>query len=146
MAGYSLTIKNNADVIEISTKDLKDKAPITKAKFTMNTLDDLSRNRADAVRAELVIEGNISEEYKEEIRKLAKWSLDSNKTTQYRNVELIVNDGQDMSGKVLRRYTIDQMFVIDYEEKFKEGDSESGIYKLFIAQKQGSYKKEVFCS
>lgn len=145
MAGYSLTIKNNADVIEISTKDLRDKPPITKAKFTMNTLDDLSRNRADAVRAELVIEGNISEEYKEEIRKLAKWSLDSNKTTQYRNVELIVNDGEDMSGKVLRRYTIDQMFVIDYEEEFGE-DSESGTYKLFIAQKQGSYKKEVFCS
>lgn len=145
MAGYSLTIKNNADVIEISTKDLRDKPPITKAKFTMNTLDDLSRNRADAVRAELIIEGNISEEYKEEIRKLAKWSLDSNKTTQYRNVELIVNDGEDMSGKVLRRYTIDQMFVIDYEEEFGE-DSESGTYKLFIAQKQGSYKKEVFCS
>ena len=146
MAGYSLTIKNNADIIEISTKNLIDKEPITNVTFKMNTLDDLSRNRADAVRAELVIEGNISEGYKEEIRKLAKWSLDSNKTTQYRNVELIVNDGQDMSGKVLRRYTIDQMFVIDYEEEFEEGDSESGTYKLFIAQKQGSYKKEVFCS
>ena len=146
MAGYSLKIKNNADVIEISTKDLIDKEPITNVTFKMNTLDDLSRNRADAVRAELVIEGNISEGYKEEIRKLAKWCLDSNKTTQYRNVELIVNDGQDMSGKVLRRYTIDQMFVIDYEEEFEKGDSESGTYKLFIAQKQGNYKKEVFCS
>lgn len=144
-AGYELSIKNNTETIEMSTKEKEDVADIKEIRFKMNTLDDYTTNRADSVRAELRIEGTITTENRDNTKKLAKWAMDDDRKTMYRDVELVAYEGENCSGDVLRRYKIDQMFVIDYEEEI--GDkSDYGTFKLFIAQKDGSAKKDVFSS
>lgn len=145
MAGYNLSIKNNEEVIELSTEEEVGKPVITEVSFKMNTLDDHARNRADAVRGELKITGVITAENRDETKPLAKWAMDADRKTLYRSVEIVVYDGKNCTGEVLRRYQFSNMFVIDYEENFG-GDSDSGTFELFIAQKEGNEKKEVFSS
>ena len=144
-AGYQLTIKNADETIELSTKEQNGSAEIQTVVFKMNTLDDNTRNRADAVRGEITITGPITKENKEKTKRLAKWAMDANKKTLYRNVVIVVYDGENCSGDVLRRYEVDNMFVIDYEENFGTSADE-GKYTLFMAQKEGNEKKEVFSS
>ena len=148
MAGYNMTIKNSEETIEFSTKDMDDKPDITGIQFKMNTLDDLVRNKADSVRNEFVINGNITGTNRDYTKKLAKWAMDTDKKTLYREVEIVVYDSQNCSGEVLRRFEASNMFVIDYEEIFSnaENDSDSGTYKLSIAQKEGNSRREVFSS
>lgn len=145
MAGYQLTIKNVEDIIELSTKEQNGKADVTSVSFKMNTIDENTRNRADSVRGEITIKGNITPENKDNTKKLAKWSMDSDKKTLYRDVEVVVYDAENCTGDVLRRYQMNTMFVIDYIEDFGN-ESDSGIYELFIAQREGNEKKEVFSS
>lgn len=149
MAGYQLTIKNAGETIELSTKEKEGKPEIRGIRFKMNTLDDNTKNRSDSVRGEMLIIGNITPENKEKTKRLAKWSLDSDKKTLYRDVVLVVYDAENCTGDVLRRYEINTMFVIDYEETFGEisdKSSDSGTFRLFIAQREGNGKKEVFSS
>lgn len=157
MAGFVLTIKNAEETIELSSKatEGKDDASILDIDFRMNTLKDDTRNRADGVRCELVITGLISEDIKDETKRLAKWSMDSDKNTLYRDVALVVYEKDNLTGNVLRRYEFNSMFVIDYEESFgskiqqkelKGISDEKGVYTLFLAQKEGNNKKEVFSS
>lgn len=145
MAGYKLLIKNNEEVIELSTAEQNGKPDITKVTFKMNTLDNTTRNRADAVRGELQIEGIITPDNRDNTKMLAKWAMDTDRKTLYREVEVIVYDGKNCTGDILRRYQMNSMFVIDYDEQFGS-DSDSGDFKLFIAQKEGNEKKEVFSS
>lgn len=151
MAGYNLSIKNIDEVIELSTGDGDGKQVITEVSFKINTLDDNTRNRADAVRGELKISGVITPENRDITKLLAKWAIDADRKTLYRNVEIVVYDSKNCTGDVLRRYQLTNMFVIDYEENFggdasDSGDSDSGTFFLFIAQKEGNEKKEVFSS
>lgn len=145
MAGYQLVV-SGSDKIELSTEAKKKEgqglAEIERAEFKMNTIDDNTRNHADSVRAEIKICGPITADNRELTNKLAKWAMDSDKSTLYRDVTLTVYEGENCTGKVLRRYEIQSMFVIDYTESFKNDDS--GTYELFIAQKEGKYKQEVF--
>ena len=145
MAGYQFVVAGT-DKIELSTKavdrDQQGLSEIERIEFKMNTIDDNTRNHADSVRAEIKICGPITADDKEVINKLAIWAMDSNKSTLYRDVELTVYEGENCTGKVLRKYQIQSMFVIDYTESFK--NDESGTYELFIAQKEGKYKQEVF--
>ena len=145
MAGYKLSIKNNSEVIELSTAQQNGKPDITKVTFKMNTLDDDTRNRADSVRGELKIEGIITADNRDNTKMLAKWAMDSDRKTLYREVEVVIYDGENCTGDVLRRYQMNSMFVIDYDERFGD-DSDSGRFELFIAQKEGNEKKEVFSS
>lgn len=145
MAGYAVEIKNSEDMISFSTADAGDKPDITKVIFTMNTLDNSTRNKADSVRSELEISGTINAENRDRTKMLAKWSLDADRKTLYRDVEVVVYSSRNCTGDVLRRYQISNMFVIDYAETF-DGDGDSGTFKLFIAQKEGNNKKEVFSS
>lgn len=145
MAGYQLSIKNAEETIDLSTKEKNDSAEIQTVKFKMNTLDDSTRNRADAVRVELTITGTITEKNREKTKRLARWAMDANKKTLYRNVSIVVYDSENCTGDVVRRYEVDSMFVIDYEEEFGGLDG-TGKYTLFIAQKEGNEKKEVFSS
>ena len=145
MAGYQLTITNAEEMIELSTSEEKGLAEIEKLKFKMNTLDDSTKNRSDSIRGELIIIGNITPENKDKTKRLAKWAMDTNKKTLYRDVEIIVYDGENCTGDILRRYQMNTMFVIDYEEDFGK-ESDNGKYTLFIAQREGNEKKEVFSS
>ena len=146
MASYKLTIKSKTETIELNS-EREGKPEISSVEFKMNTLDDNTRNRDEAVRAEFRIKGMITKENGEVTNQLAKWAMDHDAGTLYRNVELLVDSGTDFSGKTLRRYKFDEMFVIDYTESFglSEANSDSGTYELFIAQKENTKgKQEVF--
>jgi len=156
MKGYKLSIKNSAgDEISLSTAVEKGQAnelgspDITEARFKMNTLDNSVVARASSVRAELMISGNITENNKEKILKLALWATDDNPKTIYRSVELIVYSDQYCQGEVLRTYNISNMFVVDYTEEFTNIDSghvkdaDLGAFKLFIVQRDGNTQKKI---
>ncbi|MEY8516988.1 hypothetical protein AALC25_08675 [Lachnospiraceae bacterium 29-84] len=143
-AGYKLTIKNQqGEVIALSTEEEHGHPDITNVSFKMNTIDDNTRNRADSVRCEIVIEGMITKENKELTKQLANWAKNSADKAIYRDVELVVHERRNCTGEVLRRYEINTMFVIDYEEVFGK-ESDSGVYTLFLAQREGNGKKDVF--
>lgn len=148
MAGYKLTIKNASETIELSTAEDKGSADIISVKFKMNTLDNNTKNRADAIRAEIEIKGEITEDNKDKTKSVVKWAMDADKKTLYRDISLVVYEGKNCTGGIIRRYDINTMFVIDYEEDFtsSSGNSEIGKYTLFIAQKEGYEDKEVFSS
>lgn len=124
---------------------------ITDVTFKMNTLNDSTLNRANAVRCELIIKGTINKGTKEETMKLTKWSMATNgENSLYRKVTVTVytDGGRE---EVLRQYTVDKMFCIDYDEIFggnkDDGTgSETGTFTLYIAQREGSYSKDVFAN
>ena len=154
MNGYKLTIKNGEETIAFSTAEgeYRGSVPITGAEFKMNTLNDETVNRPDEVRVELKIYGNITEQDREETLKLTKWSMDANRKTLYRDVELTVYSNQNCTGDTLRVYQFSSMFVIDYQESFTKlrgedkssQDGDMGTFLLFIAQKAGSEEKHVY--
>lgn len=143
--------------VKIETEDIEivfDKAEKTENEnrevidsvtFKMNTINENTLNRGSGVRCELIIEGKINSHAKEETVKLAKWAMcNSNESQIYRKVSVIVytNSGRDI---ILREYTIDKMFCIDYDEIFdSNGNSENGKFILHIAQKDGEGAKTIF--
>ena len=147
MAGYQLKITSGGETIELSTKEQQGMADITKLSFKVNTIDRQTRNRSDNVRTEIVLEGVVTKENREKTKGLTKWALDADRTTLYRSVTLVVYEAENCTGDVLRRYQIDNMFVIDYDEFFNAGsNADKGEFTMIIAQRDGSYKKDVFAS
>lgn len=122
-------------------------ASISKVIFKMNTLNDDSLNRDSAVRCELIIEGTITQDNKDETLKLTKWSMIGSGEGIYRKVTVIVYT-DDSRDEVLRQYTVDKMFCIDYDEEFSEDvkQNEAGKFILHIAQREGNHSKDVFAN
>jgi hypothetical protein len=121
---------------------------INKVVFKMNTLNDETLNRADAVRCELFMEGVINKATKDETLKLTKWSMEAeSENLMYRKVTVTAYKGSNRE-TVLRQYCVDQMFCIDYDEVFGEinakNNDEQGKFILHIAQKEGNHSKDVF--
>lgn len=142
MAGYALRVNSSEGNFELGTATTNGKSIITSVKFKMNTMDDATLNRSDAVRAELRITGVITNDSRDLTKNLATWAIDDNLSTLYRNVEIDVNQADNNTGEIIRRYNIDNMFVVDYEESTSNKDV--GTFELFLAQKEGKYKIEVF--
>lgn len=150
MNGYELTITNGEEKIFLFTGGATGSPSITDVRFKMSTLNENLMNRASGVRAELIIQGTITEQTRGETLKLAKWAIDNNMNTLYRAVQLIVYPDEERSGDVLRTYRISNMFVINYDELFssepeKNGNpADAGKFVLFIAQKEGQERPQVF--
>ena len=147
MAGYQLKISNGGETIELSTKEQQGMADITNLRFKVNTIDRMTRNRSDNVRTEIILEGVVTKENREKTKGLTKWALDADRATLYRDVTLVVYEAENCTGDVLRRYQINTMFVIDYDEYFESGsNADKGIFTMLIAQRDGNNKKDVFAS
>lgn len=152
MAVYDVKIESTDNEIVFNEGTDKEGSAISKVTFKMNTLNDNTLNRDSGVRCELIIEGVINKTTKEETMKLTKWSMTSSgENLLYRKVTVIVytDEGRE---EVLRQYTVDKMFCIDYDELFY-GDKEEGIsnaetgkFILHIAQRQGNHSKDVFAN
>lgn len=136
--GYKIKITGGSEVIELTT--VGSPGSLKSVTFKMNTLDDHSRNRASDIRCEIVLEGSIQADTLDATVSLAKWSMDANAKSIYRSVELEIYEDAECTGKLLRRYEVDDMFVLDYSEKFGES-TENGTFTLFIAQKEGAAEK-----
>lgn len=144
MAGYQVSISNSEGVIEFSSEKEDNAVTIRTVDFRMNTINDNTRNRADAVRAEFEIRGEINKSNRDNTLKLLKWSVDNNQKTLYRDVEVVVYNSENLTGDVLRRYQIANMFVIDYEETNCADNAELLNFRLFIAQKEGDKDIKIF--
>lgn len=122
-------------------------ASISKVVYKMNTLNDDSLNRDSAVRCELIIEGTITQSNKDETLKLTKWSMIGSGDGIYRKVTMIVYTDESRN-EVLRQYTVDKMFCIDYDEVFSDDvkQNEAGKFILHIAQREGNHSKDVFAN
>lgn len=152
MAAYDVKIESTDNEIVFNEETKKEEVEaISKVTFKMNTLNDNTLNRDSGVRCELIIEGVINKDTKEETMKLTKWSMTSSgENLLYRKVTVIVYT-DDSREEVLRQYTIDKMFCINYYELFDNEDKEapnaaSGKFILHIAQKQGKHIKDVFAN
>lgn len=148
MVAYDVKIESTEGEIVFNKDTDVEGASINKVLFKMNTLNDDTLNRDSAVRCELIIEGQINKNTKEETMKLAKWSMTgSGDSLLYRKVTVVVytDDGRE---EVLRQYTVDKMFCIDYDEIFGEKDAqnETGKFVLHIAQREGTHNKDVFAN
>ena len=157
MAGYKLKI-SNSNTKEIVLDTNEEPYIIDGVSFKVNTFDDECISRADDARIEVTISGKITTENREKVKELAKWATDINRQTIYRNIALVVNNGGAEEGtSVVRHYDFESMFVIDYKESFvgspvrspkgKNNDSNGddvGSYTLFIAQRAGKFKRDIF--
>lgn len=144
MAGYQINISNSEGEIEFSSEKEDNAVTIKTVDFRINTINDNTRNRSDAIRAELEIRGEINKSNRESTLKLLKWSIDNNQKTLYRKVEVVVYDSENLTGEVLRRYEIANMFVIDYDETTCSESDEMLNFRLFIAQKEGDRDIKIF--
>lgn len=108
---------------------------VTKVKYLTNTPND-SNARSKDVGATMIIEGKIMAglegAFFDGPKKLGEWSLvTAEKADSYRKIEAEVI----AAGKVIRKITFPNAFVIDYTEHY--GDTEGvGIFKLVVRQKK----------
>ena len=144
MAGYLVNIINNEGTIEISSKEENNEVTITSVDFCINTLDDKTRNNSDAKRVEIIIKGTINKGNKDNTLKLLKWAFDDDQNTLYRKVEIEVYSDAKMTGALLRRYEVNEMFVIDYKEKKSEEKNENMAFEMFLAQSDKSNELKVY--
>lgn len=150
MAAYDVKIVSTDGEIVFNKDTDVEGSSISKVIFKMNTLNDETLNRDSAVRCELFIEGAINKTTKEETMKLTKWSMTgSGENLLYRKVTVVVYT-DDSREEVLRQYTVDKMFCIDYDELFFSEkneiitNAETGKFILHIAQREGNHNKDVF--
>ena len=146
MVAYNVKIESVDGAINFDEGTDKEGNSISKVTFKMNTLNDDTLNRDSAVRCELEIEGLITKQNKEETMKLAKWSMLNSGDALYRKVTVTVytDGGRE---EVLREYTVEKMFCIDYDEQFSDGvQNEAGKFTLHIAQREGNHSKDVFAN
>lgn len=142
--GYEVKITNsNAEEILLSNLetagDSVSDACVTTVCFRKKT-DTTAGNRGTSVSHEFYVAGELNKTTKTELKKLAEWSLDSNRDTMYRKVEIRI--AEDSSGdnvdKVYRDYSFTNMYVVTYEENFApdaDNPSDGGHYTLLIGQK-----------
>ena len=109
--------------------------------FKMNSLVDNAQDRDKHARCEMRVLGLIDERTFERTAKLADWSQRTKNFFATVEVEVSAsNNAEDK--KVLRRYTFDKMFCVDYSESFDlyrderatGGGGETGTFELFMAQ------------
>ena len=150
--GYILTITDaNGSVIELASKEGDSQNyDILSASFKSNTLDDNAKSRANNVRAEIKVIGKITEYNYKITNELANWANARNDELQYRTIELKIYSTTTGS-KLLRRYEIKEMFILDYDEIFDhersgnsefaniEADNTSGLFILHAVQRIGQY-------
>ena len=129
--GYEVKITQNGgeDII-------LDKKAVENVMFKIDTVDENVKDRSENVVNLVVIKGFITLETKDMTKKLLLWSLGRKSSEVYRNVEIVIRITGD---KLIRKYTMDKVFCIDYTEKFCATDSNQSEYELKIAQRKDNF-------
>lgn len=123
--GFKVSIKGNNDEI------LLEQDRLLEVKFLSDTAND-STARATEINVGLSISGKITNEKDDVTKKLCLWSLiPSESDDAYRNLTLDVI----LAGTVIRKLTLPNSFVIDYEESFNVKNG-SGIFNMILKQKK----------
>lgn len=132
--------------IEIgASKD--EQAVITDAEVMLDTIDNTTRNKSKAVLAKINVKGQIIgkgqgiTKLKDSLRDIFLWATDFSVDTTYRKVTLTVKEDE---ANVLRTYEIENMFVRDYRETYRNSVEEGGqgdkggMFELNLTQRENN--------
>ena len=103
----------------------------------LDTVDDSVKSKSDAMMAKLVITGAITEDTSKELIDVFKWSLENAADKVYRNVSIVLMHNEER----IRRYSFDDMFVVDYTESLApNGGDIKSTFELKLTQKINKLK------
>ena len=112
--------------IEIGATN-EEQVVITDAEVMLDTIDNITRNKSKAMLAKINVKGQIIGQkipkLKDSLRGIFLWATDFSIRTTYRKVTLTVKEDETT---VLRTYEIENMFVRDYKETYRNSDEQGG--------------------
>ena len=121
----------------------EEKTVITDAEVMLDTIDNTTRNKSKAVLAKINVKGQIigkkAPKLKDSLRGIFLWATDFSVSTTYRKVTLTVMEDDEI---VLRTYEIENMFVRDYRETYRNSDQQGGqgdkggMFELNLTQQE----------
>lgn len=112
---------------------------ITSLVVELDTINDQSRQKSNAMLAKLEIVGLLDSSIKGEIIKLFNWAKEQNEEKWYRNIEIKVKTSND---NVDRIYNFENVFILDYSEVYTdEADNKKDYFKVKLTQKENNFKK-----
>ena len=112
---------------------------ITSLIVELDTINDQSRQKSNAMLAKIEIVGLLDSSIREEIRKLFIWAKELNEEKWYRNIEIKVKTSNE---NVDRIYNFENVFILDYSEVYTdEADNKKDYFKVKLTQKENNFKK-----
>ena len=121
---------------------------ITDAEVMLDTIDNTTRNKSKAMLAKINVKGQIIGQkipkLKDSLRGIFLWATDFSISTTYRKVTLTVKEDDTT---VLRTYEIENMFVRDYKETYRNSDEQGGqgdkggMFELDLTQQENDLDK-----
>lgn len=112
---------------------------ITSLVVELDTINDQSRQKSNAMLAKLEIVGLLDISIKGEIIKLFNWAKEQNEEKWYRNIEIKVKTSND---NVDRIYNFENVFILDYKEVYTtESETKKDYFKVNLTQKENNFKK-----
>lgn len=112
---------------------------ITSLIVELDTINDQSRQKSNAMLAKIEIVGLLDSSIQGEINKLFNWAKEQNEEKWYRNIEIKVKTSSD---NVCRIYNFKNVFILDYKETYTdESESNKNYFTVNLTQKENNFKK-----
>lgn len=125
--GYKVTITQAG-----GTEICLDSTAIQSIRFEVDTVNDNVKDRSEDVVNHVIVTGKITTDTKEATKNLLLWSLAKTSEEVYRNAEISIKINQTDR---VRKYSLDRVFCLDYNEQFNNGD-EDNTFELKFAQRK----------
>ena len=145
---YSVKITSeDGEIIEIGKDGVEEESSlITDLTVHLDTIDNDSRQKSQAMLAKIILKGSIDEIIKNETRQLFNWAKSLEKSKWYRS--LVITVREDMGSQPFRTYQFENVFVVDYLEIYKtesalsesSSDADKDHFELYLTQKEGNFK------
>jgi hypothetical protein len=119
-----------------------DSAAIQSVRFEIDTINDNVKDRSEDVVNHVIVTGKISKENKEATKDLLLWSLAKVSEEVYRTAEISIKINQT---ERVRKYTLDKVFCLDYNEQFNNGDADNAFELKFAQRKDNLDGISVIC-
>lgn len=112
---------------------------ITSLIVELDTINDQSRQKSNAMLAKIEIVGLLDRSIREETRKIFNWAKEQNEDKWYRNIEIKVKTSSDNEYRI---YKFENVFILDYKETYTdESESNKNYFTVNLTQKENNFKK-----
>lgn len=130
LIGFDVVIKNNdsSDYVSLGEKAVK------QVEFKLDTVEENVTDRSNNVICVVTIQGKITPDTKDDVRKLATWAKEKRRDKVYKAVKVTLREG----GAMLREYDLNYAFCVDYTETFhaEKKENEENTFTLIISQRK----------
>ena len=139
---FSIKITSeDGEVIEIGKDGVEEEKDLIKdITLHMDTVNEDSRNKSNAMLAKIQIIGAIDKQIGDELLNLFNWSKELEEKKWYRTIEIKVKSSMS---SVFRTYIFPKVFIVDYLE-FYQTESETNRmvdqFQLSLNQKENTFK------